>query len=264
MEQIYLKAITAAIQAGAEILKVYYSDNFQIEVKGDNSPLTKADISAHNKIMEYLVKTDIPVLSEEGIDIPYIERKNWHKLWIVDPLDGTKEFIKRNNEFTVNIALIENNIPIFGVIYIPVTKELFFGTKEHGAYKILNINVDFKLPDNFVELISICLKLPVKKERPFTVVASRSHLSKETQDYIDDLKQQHSDLEFISKGSSLKLCAVAEGTADVYPRFASTMEWDTAAGQAIVEAMGGKVTKIDGTPLLYNREDLLNPWFIVS
>jgi len=258
----YLQAINAAIDAGLEILKVYKSDDFQIEKKGDDSPLTLADRIAHQKIMEYLVKTKIPVLSEEGKQIPYEKRKSWNKLWIVDPLDGTKEFIKRNGEFTVNIALIENSKPVFGVIYIPVTKELYFGIKEVGAFKVAKINSVTNKDLNV--LMQHGDQLPLQIDRSYTVVASRSHLSNETKDYIDELKQQHADLEFISKGSSLKFCAVADGSADVYPRFAPTMEWDTAAGQAIVESMGGKVTKVDGFPLLYNRKDLLNPWFIVS
>lgn len=260
----YLIAIKAAIDAGDEILKVYNSDDFHIEKKDDSSPLTQADKNAHNKIVEYLVNTKINILSEEGDEISYSTRKNWNKLWIVDPLDGTKEFIKRNGEFTVNIALIENQTPIFGVIYVPVTDVLYVGIKNYGAFKfekVKDINVNLNSLD---EIIKKGVKLPIKNNQPFTVVASRSHLSPETEEFINNLKKEHPDLISISKGSSLKLCAVADGSADVYPRFAPTMEWDTAAGQAIVEAMGGKVTKTDGSELLYNRENLLNPWFIVS
>ncbi len=261
MNENYLIAIKAAIEAGKEILEVYNSDDFQVQIKADNSPLTLADKRANTKIMSYLDGTNLPVLSEEGKEIPFTERQKWKKFWLVDPLDGTKEFIKRNGEFTVNIALIEGHTPIFGVIYVPITKELFYGGLDFGAHKVLNI-------DSFDEsrevLIDKSEKLPLILSRPFTVVASRSHLSTETQEYIEKLKELHSDLEFISKGSSLKLCAVAEGTADVYPRFAPTMEWDTAAGHAIVKAMGGTVSKTDGTPLVYNKENLLNPWFIVK
>lgn len=261
---IYLEAIKAAIEAGKEILEVYNSDDFEVELKGDNSPLTKADKNAHYKIMEFLNPFDIPVLSEEGREMSYAERKDWKKLWIVDPLDGTKEFIKRNGEFTVNIALVEGNSPIFGVIYVPVTKELYFGIKGKGSYKVTEISTisaDFKGVEDVIKEGS---QLPFKNDQPYTVVASRSHLSKETEDYINELKDTHSNLEFISKGSSLKLCAVAEGIADVYPRFAPTMEWDTAAGQAIVEAAGGTVKKQDGQNVIYNKENLLNPYFIVS
>lgn len=264
MEQNYLRAIKAALEAGQEILKVYNSNDFEVEIKNDNSPLTKADKASHLKIMEYLEQTSIPVLSEEGRDIPYEERKNWNQLWIVDPLDGTKEFIKRNGEFTVNIALVEAGNPILGVIYIPVEQTLYVGIKGIGAYKIEDIESIKESNLNLENFLQIGSKLPIKSTRPYTVVASRSHLSEETEAYIKELKQQHPDLTFFSRGSSLKLCAVAEGAADIYPRFAPTMEWDTAAGQAIVEAAGGKVILRDGTPMVYNRENLLNPYFIVS
>jgi len=265
MSENYLKAIKAAVDAGNEILKVYESDDFQVEKKGDDSPLTLADRNAHLKIMEYLSQTTIPVLSEEGNDITFNERKDWKQLWIVDPLDGTKEFIKRNGDFTVNIALIEDSKPVFGVIYVPVHKELFIGMGDQGAYKINNISSLNELESELTKIVEGAIKLPVKEtNRPFTVMASRSHMSQETQDYINKLKDQYPSLEFSSRGSSLKLCAVAEGIADVYPRFGPTMEWDTAAGQAIVEASGGTVKLVSGEPLLYNRKDLLNPYFIVS
>jgi 3'(2'), 5'-bisphosphate nucleotidase len=260
----YLIAIKASIDAGNEILKVYNSDNFNVEIKKDKSPLTRADKNAHNKIAEYLNKTDIPVLSEEGRDIPHAERKKWHKLWIVDPLDGTKEFIKRNDEFTVNIALIENHNPVFGVIFVPVTGDLYFGIGNVGAYRLNISDIDIFTIDNVDKIIEKSVRLPQKSERPFTVVASRSHLSPETEQFINKLKSENPDLVSISRGSSLKLCAVAEGSADIYPRFAPTMEWDTAAGQAIVEAAGRTVTQVSGEPVVYNKQNLLNPWFIVK
>jgi 3'(2'), 5'-bisphosphate nucleotidase len=255
-------AITAALEAGKAILEIYHSGEFDVEIKGDNSPLTKADTSSHNVIMSFLTKTNIPVLSEEGKAIAYEERKNWNQLWIVDPIDGTKEFIKRNGEFTVNIALIEDQLPLIGVIFVPVTGELYFSSKEMGAYKVV---VDL---DNFdIEtLISNGNKLPLEREdNTFTIVASRSHMSAETETYVQEMRDIHGEVNLISKGSSLKLCMVAEGTADCYPRFAPTMEWDTAAGQAICEHAGFKV--IDwGTKenMLYNREELLNNWFLVK
>ncbi len=256
-------AIRAALEAGKEILKVYHSDNFQVEIKADNSPLTRADKAAHNKIMEYLRQTSIPVLSEEGRSIPWDERKKWKQLWMVDPLDGTKEFIKRNGDFTVNIALIQEGIPIFGVVYLPVKKTLYIGIKEKGAFKQDNIAVlNYSSLD---ELLESAIQLPdYKGNSPFTVVASLSHLSPETQEYINKLKIEHPGLQILSRGSSLKLCAVAEGSADVYPRFAPTMEWDTAAGQALVEASGGKVVQENEHALTYNRKDLLNPFFIAK
>ena len=261
MKQLLNTAITAALEAGKAILEIYHSGAFDIEIKGDNSPLTKADTASHNVIMSFLTKTNIPVLSEEGKAIPYEERKNWKQLWIVDPIDGTKEFIKRNGEFTVNIALIENQKTLIGVIFVPVTGELYFSSKEMGAYKVavdLN-NFDVKT------FIVNGDKLPLEREdKTFTVVASRSHMSPETETYVQEMRDIHGEVNLISKGSSLKLCMVAEGTANCYPRFAPTMEWDTAAGQAICEHAGFQVidwkTKEN---MLYNRDELLNNWFLV-
>ena len=255
-------AITAALEAGKVILEIYKSDDFEVEIKGDNSPLTKADDASHNVIMSYLTDTNIPVLSEEGKAIAYEERKDWRQLWIVDPIDGTKEFIKRNGEFTVNIALIENQKTLIGVIFVPVTGELYFSTKEIGAFKV---TVDL---DNFdlETLISNGNKLPLEREdKTFIIVASRSHMSPETEEYVQEIREKYREVNLISKGSSLKLCMVAEGQADCYPRFAPTMEWDTAAGQAICEHAGFEV--IDwGTKenMLYNRKELLNNWFLVK
>jgi 3'(2'), 5'-bisphosphate nucleotidase len=262
MKEQLTTAITAALQAGKAILEIYHSGEFNIEIKGDNSPLTRADTASHNVIMSYLETTNIPVLSEEGRDITYQERKDWKQLWIVDPIDGTKEFIKRNGEFTVNIALIENQRPVIGVIFVPVTGELYFSSKELGAYK-----VKVHLEDYNVEaLLSKGNKLPLEREdNTFTIVASRSHMSIETEDYVQQMRDIHGKVNLISKGSSLKLCMVAEGKANCYPRFAPTMEWDTAAGQAICEHAGFQV--IDWNTknnMLYNREELLNNWFLVK
>lgn len=255
-------AITAALEAGKAILEIYHSNDFEVELKGDNSPLTKADVASHNVIMSYLTKTAIPVLSEEGKAIPYADRKDWKQLWIVDPIDGTKEFIKRNGEFTVNIALIENQIAQLGVIFVPVTGELYFSTKVEGAFKV---SVDLEHYD-INALLTQGTKLPIEREdKTFTVVASRSHMSSETEDFISEMRQKHGDVNLISKGSSLKLCMVAEGQADCYPRFAPTMEWDTAAGQAICEHAGFEVIDWETKQaMLYNREDLLNHWFLVA
>ena len=255
-------AITAALEAGKAILEIYHSGDFKVELKGDNSPLTKADVASHNVIMSYLSKTDIPVLSEEGKAIPYADRKDWNQLWIVDPIDGTKEFIKRNGEFTVNIALIQNQISQLGVIFVPVTGALYFSTKADGAFKV---SVDLENYD-VNTLLNQGVKLPIEREdKTFTVVASRSHMSSETEDYVSEMRQKHGDVNLISKGSSLKLCMVAEGQADCYPRFAPTMEWDTAAGQAICEHAGFQVIDWQTKKsMLYNREELLNHWFLVT
>ena len=255
-------AITAALEAGKAILEIYHSGAFDIEIKGDNSPLTRADKASHNVIMSYLESTGIPVLSEEGRDIPYQERKDWKQLWIVDPIDGTKEFIKRNGEFTVNIALIEDQKTVIGIIFVPVTGELYFSSKKLGAFKV---KVDLN-NFNIEELILNASKLPLKrKESIFTIVASRSHMSPETESYVQQMRNIHGEVDLISKGSSLKLCMVAEGTANCYPRFAPTMEWDTAAGQAICEHAGFKVIDWETKEsMLYNRQELLNKWFLVE
>lgn len=253
--------ITASIEAGKAILEVYGTD-FTVEYKKDTSPLTLADQNAHNIIVSKLRNTGIPVLSEEGKSIPYNERRSWDTMWIVDPLDGTKEFVKRNGEFTVNIALIKNNIPVMGVVYAPVLDVLYVGDDHLGAFRIEQASNVENLMAGLVENN----RIPVKTNKGYYgIVASRSHLNKETEDFIEKLKSEHDKVRIVSKGSSLKLCMIAEGIADIYPRFAPTMEWDTAAGDAVVRASGGKVTNAEAnTPLAYNKENLLNPWFIVK
>ncbi|GAB5557812.1 MAG: 3'(2'),5'-bisphosphate nucleotidase CysQ [Schleiferiaceae bacterium] len=264
MEALLEIAVKAAIAGGEEILKVYDTDDFGVEVKGDNSPLTKADKAAHLAIVSYLNKTDVPILSEEGKHDAYVTRSGWETLWIVDPLDGTKEFIKRNGEFTVNIALVKNGKPVAGVIYVPVKKTLYFASLEMGAFKCEAVEgSDFT--KSLADFKNQSMALPVSKERPFTIVGSRSHMSPETEEYIRSLEAKHGSVEVMSVGSSLKICMVAEGSADEYPRFAPTMEWDTAAGQAIAEGAGFRMLQgLTEEPVRYNKEDLLNPWFIVK
>ena len=262
MKQLLNTAITAALEAGKAILEIYHSGAFDIEMKGDNSPLTKADTASHNVIMSFLTKTNIPVLSEEGKSISFVERKDWRQLWIVDPIDGTKEFIKRNGEFTVNIALIENQKPLIGVIFVPVIGDLYFSSKDGGSFKV---TVDLENFD-IQSLISNGNILPLKREdNTFTIVASSSHMSEQTEIYVQEMRDKHGEVNLISKGSSLKFCMVAEGSADCYPRFAPTMEWDTAAGQAICEHAGFEVIDMNTKEnMLYNREELLNNSFLVS
>lgn len=272
---ILFTAIRAALQAGAEIMKVYTDPNadFEIEKKADNSPLTIADRKSHAIIAGWLADTPYPILSEEGKKIPTEERQSWNELWVVDPLDGTKEFIKRNGEFTVNIAYVKNGAPEAGVIYIPVKEELFFADTEKGTYKLSNedglltrINENKEQGCTLETLIEKAQKLPYPTPHEgFMIVASRSHLNAETEEYIERMKKEHAKVETVSKGSSLKLCLIAEGVADVYPRFAPTMEWDTAAGHAIIRAAGKEVYQANtDKPLVYNKEDLLNPWFIAK
>jgi 3'(2'), 5'-bisphosphate nucleotidase len=256
------QAIVAAINGGEKIREVYNRPDFEVEIKSDNSPLTIADKMAHLAIKEELDKTQIPVLSEEGKDIPYSERKNWEYLWIVDPLDGTKEFIKRNGEFTVNIALIQNGLPILGVIYVPVKNVIYYGSQKEGAFKAENI-VTAADQINAVKITSSSEIRNLKST--IRVVGSRSHMSPETEAFVAELRQQYGEVEMVSMGSSLKICLVAEGSADIYPRFAPTMEWDTAAGQAIAMAAGKNVMDYStGETMRYNKEDLLNNWFIVK
>ncbi|GAB4258247.1 MAG: 3'(2'),5'-bisphosphate nucleotidase CysQ [Vicingaceae bacterium] len=253
------KAVNAAIKAGNAILEIYQQD-FEVEFKNDQSPLTLADKKSHEIIVKNLENT-YPILSEEGKDIPYLQRRNWKKFWMIDPLDGTKEFIKKNGEFTVNIALIENSFPIEGIIYAPVLKELFF-TFNKQAYKT---NITDEITD-LNQLIEQSKKLPLNQNNnAYVVVGSRSHMSEETMEYINGIKNQVGEIEIQSKGSSLKLCMVAEGIARQYPRFAPTMEWDTAAGQAIVEASGAEVLNWETKKRMeYNKPNLLNSWFLVK
>ncbi len=249
MNQLLQLAIHAAELACKEILDVYNSGDFEAESKSDNSPLTLADKKAHNVIVSILKPTNLPILSEEGKHTPYEERKHWDKFWMVDPLDGTKEFLKRNGEFTVNIALIENQKPILGVVAIPVTGDVFYSQKGLGAF--------VKRGETTVPLPK---RLPIDLKKPgVRVVASRSHMSEETQTYIQSLIEPA----LVSQGSSLKFMLLAEDKADVYPRFAPTMEWDTAAAHAIADEAGISVLqKGTTTPLIYNKPDLLNPHFI--
>jgi 3'(2'), 5'-bisphosphate nucleotidase len=244
-------AIEASRAGSSEILSVYNSTDFGVESKSDNSPLTLADKKAHAVIVEILKQTGLPILSEEGKDIPYSERKNWNRFWMVDPLDGTKEFIKRNGEFTVNIALIENQKPILGVVAVPVTGETYYGAVGMGAFKIVQDKTQL-LP---------AFKKADRSEPGIRVVASRSHLNEETQHFINSLNNP----QLVSKGSSLKFMMLADGVADIYPRFAPTMEWDTAAAHAVVNQLGIQVLQQGkNSELLYNKENLLNPGFVVE
>ena len=255
-------AIKASISGGKEIMKIYDSD-YQISHKLDNSPLTIADKKCHEVIEDILLETNIPLLSEEGQDISYEKRKSWLNYWLIDPLDGTKEFIKKNGEFTVNVALIKDGVPIIGVVYVPVSCELFFAMSEIGSFKSnCTDNSNFDLEN----LISDSIKLPISKNRnKFIVVGSRSHMSKETELYIEEMKKLHGIVEILSRGSSLKICMIAEGKADVYPRYAPTMEWDTAAGHAIAKYAGFDVLQFKTEKeVTYNKKNLLNPWFIVK
>jgi 3'(2'), 5'-bisphosphate nucleotidase len=255
-------AVSAATAAGERILEIY-GTSFCVEIKEDKSPLTLADKESHRIISEMLAPAGYPILSEEGRSIPYEERKSWKHFWLVDPLDGTKEFVKRNGEFTVNIALIDKDRPVLGVIFAPVLNLMYFGSDAGGAFRKQNFSGDVgDVPERMKDAERI---YAWHGSRVYTVVASRSHFSMETEEYVTQLKKYHPDLQFASRGSSLKLCLIAEGSADIYPRLGPTYEWDTGAGQALVQAAGGTVLVCNETyPLKYNKPEILNPWFIAS
>jgi len=264
-EKTLLQAVNLATLAGQSILQVY-EQPFDVEFKEDKSPLTLADKVSNLVITSGLKVTDYPnILSEESAVIPYEKRKDWEWLWIVDPLDGTKEFVKRNGEFTVNIALIHEGLPVFGIIYIPVTGVLYFAIKGQGAFKVTNA-ATMKPPQHKEILMQHAEKLPLAQpKRDYTVVASRSHMSPETEAFIEEQKKKHGTVQTVSAGSSIKFCLIAEGKADTYPRFAPTMEWDTAAGQIIVEETGKRLLNMETNKLLtYNRLNLTNPHFLVT
>ena len=264
MKNNYSLAIQAAIKAGDAIMEVYGTDDFGVEVKEDESPLTMADRQAHEIIMEILEQTNLPVLSEEGSHTPYDERRSWTRFWLVDPLDGTKEFINRNGEFTVNIAMVQEGKTSFGVVFAPVLDELYVGIPGRGAFRCRN-RKNFGQPLDY--LLQFADRMPCEdpSENQFRVVASRSHFNQETKNYVDSIDTGGREINLVSKGSSLKLCMVASGEADIYPRLGPTMEWDTAAAHAVVKASGKNVYRVDtGKELTYNRQNLLNPYFVVK
>ncbi|WP_457640370.1 3'(2'),5'-bisphosphate nucleotidase CysQ [Persephonella sp.] len=262
MNKLISDLVNISKEAGKEILDVYNSF-ISVEYKEDKTPLTEADKRSHKVIVEGIKRiSEYPVLSEEGKSIPYEERKNWEYFWMVDPLDGTKEFIKKNGEFTVNIALIHNKKPILGIVYAPAIDTLYYGGNDIGAYKIQN--------DKIIDLNSV--KQTRNDPKSITVVASKSHLNEETKEFIKMLEKFYDDVKTASIGSSLKICLLAEKKADIYPRIAPTMEWDTAAAHAILNAADGKMIKyekvsdlkkLENLPELeYNKENLLNPYFV--
>jgi len=261
LDPVRLLALSAARKASEAILEIYRSGNFEAESKSDASPLTKADKTAHSIITDILSESGFPVLSEEGKEIEYDHRKDWDTFWLVDPLDGTKEFLKQNGEFTVNIALLRNGIPVFGVIAIPVEGTVYFGPADDGKVYCLSDNGDLKILKSANELrVDLTgAELELKSGRPTRVVASRSHRDSMTDDFISELNNPV----LVSKGSSLKFLLLAEGKADVYPRFAPTMEWDTAAADAILRPLHISILRVDdGKNLEYNKRDLRNPFFI--
>ncbi len=251
----------AAVDAGIRIMEIY-NNKVRIRIKMNLTPVTNADIAANQLILERLAPLKIPVISEESTKIPYQERQKWNVFWLVDPLDGTKEFISRSNDFTVNIALVKDGIPVLGVIYAPAHDILYFGTSTQGSFKVEAASAVLSAGGeiNFESIAFEKTQLPYTKTDTYTFVVSKSHINTKTRKYLENTPDPK---HFVSMGSSLKLCALAEGRADEYPRFGRTMEWDIAAGDAILRYSGGIIKNAgDGEPLKYNKEDLANPEFV--
>lgn len=259
------KAFNAAVRAGWEIMKVYKnSDDYDIAVKSDKTPITIADRLAHNKIKEMLGETRIPILSEEGREMLYDERRNWELFWLVDPLDGTVEFIKGNNEFTVNIALMSENRCVCSVIYVPYLQKAYVASQDMGAYLLTGIAPSDVACYSYDEICSARRRLPLAEHEHegYRIAVSRSHQTDETKAYIDAVRAKRNDVEIVEQGSSYKFCMLAEGVIDYYPRTTHTYEWDTAAAELILSEAGGSTLSLpDYQPLRYNKEDLHNPWF---
>ena len=264
-QQLMAKAYNAAVRAGAVILEIYKREDYHVSLKNDSSPLTIADRRAHETIKEYLGSTRIPILSEEGREMLYDERKNWELFWLVDPLDGTKEFINGNNEFTVNIALMSDNEAVAAVVYVPYISRMFMAVKGGGAYVKENVVAATDSEADYASIGEGLISLPVatKGNEPMQIAISRSHNTPETFAHIDAIRSCVPDLEVVEQGSSYKFCMLAEGTVDYYVRTSNTYEWDTAAGELILEEAGGSTVAIDsGKHLAYNKELLNNPHFV--
>ncbi|MFT3737357.1 MAG: 3'(2'),5'-bisphosphate nucleotidase CysQ [Breznakibacter sp.] len=255
--------LKAALEGGGEIMKIYRASTFNVQLKGDDTPVTFADTQSHAAIFRILSQTGFPVLSEEGKAIDYLERKSWESFWLVDPLDGTKEFIKRNGQFAINIAFIDNGVPLWGMIFIPVTGEVYLGSPRSGLYEI-------HLPEGweYIPVEKLIANYPVTpniqplEERRFVVVTSRSHDNALTSEIVNYAMQLFFGVDNVQVGSAIKQAMVASGKAHFYPRLGKTMEWDTAAGHALVRSVGGDIIDIDTyLPLKYNKPNLQNPDF---
>jgi 3'(2'), 5'-bisphosphate nucleotidase len=242
------QVLEIADTASRKVMEIYQTD-FQVQTKDDNSPITEADIASHHVIVDGLtaLTPDIPILSEESANAPWEERKTWTRFWLVDPIDGTKDFTNRTGEFTVNIALIENGEPVMGVVTAPALGEAYWGIKGQGAWK--------READGSTRRLAV-----ENPPQAIRAVASKNHMNEDTRHFI----QQLGEHQLVQAGSSLKFCRIAEGQADIYPRLGPTCEWDTGAAHAVLVAAGGKVTQLDGTPLAYGKEEVLNPYFVAS
>ncbi|MBO5855950.1 MAG: 3'(2'),5'-bisphosphate nucleotidase CysQ [Alistipes sp.] len=267
-EYLLEQQLNAAVRAGAAIMKIYKnSDDYDISLKSDSTPITIADRMAHITIKEALGQTRIPILSEEGREMLYEERRNWELFWLVDPLDGTVEFIKGNNEFTVNIALMRNNICISAVVYVPFHHKMYIAERGYGSWVMYDVAPEDNANYTYEQIHANIQQLPLEAatHSNYRVAVSRSHQTSETHEHIGLLRRAHPDLEIVEQGSSYKFCLLAEGTVDYYIRTTTTSEWDTAAGELILAESGGTTSSYPaGTPLLYNKETLDNPWFVAK
>lgn len=260
-----VSAYNAAIRAGAKIMEIYTRyDDFFVSLKADSTPITIADKEAHALIKNHLSATRIPLLSEEGRDLYFDERRGWDLFWLVDPLDGTEEFIKRNGEFTVNIALMVDNAPYLGVIYIPTSETIYFSDPDRGSFCRVGVKPEMGADYTISQLFPGARKLPLQEGRnaPLKVALSRSHESEQIREQIRHMQAEIGDVQVVEYGSSLKMCLVAEGAVDCYLRTTPTSEWDTAAGEAIARGAGVRIRALNGEPLRYNEESLENPPFI--
>ena len=264
-EYLLCEQFNAAVRAGAEIMKIYKSSDYDIALKSDHTPITIADRMAHNSIKASLGATRIPILSEEGRSMLHEERCNWELFWLVDPLDGTVEFIKGNNEFTVNIALMKDNVCVSAIIYVPYHHKMYIAERGRGAWVVCDVAPDGDATYSYDDIKRLKEALPLASAAhdTYRVAVSRSHQTAETHAHIETLRANHPTLEVIEQGSSYKFCLLAEGSVDYYVRTTTTSEWDTAAGELILAEAGGTTLAYDtGAPLLYNKESLDNPWFI--
>lgn len=265
IDYLLIHAYNAAIRAGARIIDIYRGGDFTVDIKSDHTPITIADRDSHELIKKYLGKTRIPLLSEEGRDLLFEERRNWDLFWMVDPLDGTKEFIKGNGEFTVNIALMYNNEPVIGIIYVPYINKIYFALKGQGSYLKSDVRPSHDAEYDIQQLWAESQPLPLRScaNKPIRIAISRSHNTEETFEHIARLKREYPDAEMVEQGSSFKFCMLAEGSVEIYFRTSDTYEWDTAAGEVILAEAGGATQSFDGNVgLQYNKPSLLNPHFV--
>lgn len=267
-EYLLTEQFNAAVRAGAAIMSIYKSStDYDVQLKSDNTPITIADRRAHETIKRALGQTRIPILSEEGREMLYDERCNWELFWLVDPLDGTMEFIKGNNEFTVNIALMQNNICISAVIYVPYHNKIYIAERGHGAWVMEGVEPNDMAQYTYQDIHAEIERLPLSANQHdnYRVAVSRSHQTLETHQHIEQLRTSHPDIEVVEQGSSYKFCLLADGSVDYYIRTTTTSEWDTAAGELILSEAGGTTCSYpEGAPLFYNKESLDNPWFIAK